>query len=287
MNFCSSLTPLLILDTLNKSKVQSYGLSTFTLEMEYIDQLKRSISIKNPPQRIISLVPSQTELLVDLGLEERIVGVTKFCVHPKGLKKRKTIVGGTKKYRYDVIESLKPDLIIGNKEENEQSGVEKLMEMYPVWMSDIYSLEDSLEVIGDFGEMLRVKSKAEEIIKQLKSDFSKPLPKKGTSIYMIWKDPVMVAGSDSFINEMLGFAGFENLIQTPRYPQVSEEELIDLNPVHLLLSSEPFPFKETHVQYYESLLPKAKITLVDGKIFSWYGSRLLKARAYFESLVSI
>ncbi|MEB2776768.1 helical backbone metal receptor [Algoriphagus sp. D3-2-R+10] len=255
--------------------------------MEYIDQLKRSISIENAPQRIVSLVPSQTELLVDLGLEDRIVGVTKFCVHPKGLKKRKAIVGGTKNYRFEVIDSLQPDLIIGNKEENEQSEVEKLMEVYPVWMSDIFSLENSLEMIEDFGEMLSVKAKAEEIIKQLKSDFSKPLPKKGTSIYMIWKDPVMVAGSDTFINEMLGFAGFENLIQTPRYPQVSEKELIDLNPEHLLLSSEPFPFKEKHIHNYESLLPKAKITLVDGEMFSWYGSRLLKARAYFESLVSI
>ncbi|MEB2786683.1 helical backbone metal receptor [Algoriphagus persicinus] len=255
--------------------------------MEYIDQLKRSISIKNPPQRIISLVPSQTELLVDLGLEDRIVGVTKFCVHPKGLKKRKAIVGGTKNYRFEVIDSLEPDLIIGNKEENEQSEVEKLMEMYPVWMSDINTLENSLEMIEDFGKMLSVKAKAEETIKQLNLDFALPLPKKGTAIYLIWNDPIMVAGVDTFINEMLGFAGFENLVQTLRYPQVSEKELIDLNPEYLLLSSEPFPFKEKHIHNYESFLPKAKITLVDGEMFSWYGSRLLKARAYFKSLVSI
>ncbi|MEB2780127.1 helical backbone metal receptor [Algoriphagus sp. C2-6-M1] len=252
--------------------------------MKYIDQLKRSISIANPPQRIISLVPSQTELLVDLGLEERIVGVTKFCIHPKGLKKRKAIVGGTKNYRFEVIDSLEPDLIIGNKEENEQSEVEKLMEMYPVWMSDINTLENSLEMIEDFGKMLSVKAKAEEIIKQLNLDFALPLPKKGTAIYLIWNDPIMVAGVDTFINEMLGFAGFENLIQTSRYPQFSIEELVELNPEHLLLSSEPFPFSEEHVKFFHSLLPKAKIKLVDGEIFSWYGSRLLKARSYFERL---
>ncbi|WP_339708236.1 helical backbone metal receptor [Algoriphagus aquimarinus] len=252
--------------------------------MEYLDQLKRSITITNPPQRIISLVPSQTELLIDLGLEERIVGVTKFCVHPKGLRKRKTIVGGTKNYRMEVIESLKPDLIIGNKEENEQSGIEELMEKYPVWMSDIYTLEDSLDMIGSFGEMQGVEEKAEEMIKQLNSDFALPLAKKGTAIYLIWKDPIMVAGRNTFIDEMMDFAGFDNLIQTSRYPQLTSEELVKLNPEHLLLSSEPFPFKDIHIQYFQSILPKAKVRLVDGEIFSWYGSRLLSVKGYCENL---
>lgn len=252
--------------------------------MEYTDQLKRNVIISSPPKRIISLVPSQTELLVDLGLEDRIVGVTKFCVHPKGLVKRKTIIGGTKNYRMELIDSLQPDLIIGNKEENVQSGIEELMEKYPVWVSDIYTLEGSLEMIGCLGQMLGATTQAEEIIKQLKLDFALPLPKKGSAIYLIWKDPIMVAGVDTYINEMLGFAGFENLIQTSRYPQFSIEELVDLNPEHLLLSSEPFPFKEAHVKFFHSLLPKAKIKLVDGEMFSWYGSRLLKARSYFERL---
>ncbi|SFU05532.1 ABC-type Fe3+-hydroxamate transport system, substrate-binding protein [Algoriphagus locisalis] len=252
--------------------------------MQFTDQLKRSVSLPSPPQRIISLVPSQTELLVDLGLEERLVGVTKFCVHPEGLRKLKTIVGGTKNYRMDVIDSLKPDLIIGNKEENEQEGIEALMGKYPLWMSDIYNLEDSLEMVASLGEMLGAKAKSEQLIKQLSKDFANPLAKKGKAVYLIWKDPIMVAGAETFINEMLGFAGYENLIRTSRYPQLSENELVELNPEHLLLSSEPFPFKENHIEYYHSLLPKAKIRLVDGEIFSWYGSRLLKAKAYCESL---
>ncbi|MCE7056578.1 helical backbone metal receptor [Algoriphagus sp. AGSA1] len=252
--------------------------------MNYTDQLNRTIFVTAPPRRIISLVPSQTELLVDLGLEEKIVGVTKFCIHPEGLKKRKAIIGGTKNYRLEVIESLKPDLIIGNKEENERAGIEELMGKYPVWMSDVYTLEDSLEMIGSLGEMLSANEKAQGIIRQLKRDFALPLSRKGTSIYVIWKDPIMVAGADTFINEMLDFAGFENLIRTPRYPQVSEEELVEVNPEYLLLSSEPFPFKETHIKYFQSFLPNTKIILVDGEIFSWYGSRLLKAKAYCESI---
>ncbi|PZX53371.1 helical backbone metal receptor [Algoriphagus chordae] len=252
--------------------------------MHFTDQLKRSISLPAPPQRIISLVPSQTELLVDLGLEDRIVGVTKFCVHPVGLRKAKTIVGGTKNYRMDVIESLQPDLIIGNKEENEQSGIEYLMKKYPVWMSDIYTLEDSLEMISSLGRMLGAKVKAEQIINQLRSDFAFPLHQKGTAVYLIWKDPIMVAGADTFINKMMGFAGFDNLIQSSRYPQLSNEELIELAPEFLLLSSEPYPFKDTHIQDFQSVLPKAKIKLVDGEIFSWYGSRLLRAKEYCDTL---
>ncbi|PZX59567.1 substrate-binding family protein [Algoriphagus ratkowskyi] len=252
--------------------------------MEYTDQLKRNISISRSPQRIISLVPSQTELLIDLGLEDRIVGVTKFCVHPKGLTKRKTIVGGTKNYRMEVIQSLEPDLIIGNKEENEQSGIEELMGKYPVWMSDIYTVNDSLDMIASLGEIMEAQIKAFQIIQKLKSDFASPLPKKGTAVYLIWNDPIMVAGADTFISEMLHFAGYDNLIQAPRYPQLSSQELIDFNPVYLLLSSEPYPFKDLHVQYFQSLLPKAKIRLVDGEIFSWYGSRLLEAKSYYETL---
>lgn len=184
----------------------------------------------------------------------------------------------------DVIESLQPDLIIGNKEENEQSGIEELMRIYPVWMSDIYTLENSFDMIGRLGKMLGVEENAEEINKQLIIDFASPLPLKGTAVYLIWNDPIMVAGTDTFINRMLNFAGFENLIQTARYPQLTREELTDCNPEYLLLSSEPFPFKQSHIQKFQSFLPMAKIRLVDGEIFSWYGSRLQKAKLYCESL---
>ncbi|WP_342626401.1 helical backbone metal receptor [Belliella baltica] len=114
----------------------------------YTDQLKRKVTIAESPKRIISLVPSQTELLVDLGLGDRIVGVTKFCVHPEGFKEKKQIIGGTKNFHFDKIDQLEPDLIIGNKEENYQEGIEKLAEKYPVWMSDIFDLSDAMEILG-------------------------------------------------------------------------------------------------------------------------------------------
>ncbi len=252
--------------------------------MLFEDQLHRMVSIPNYPQRIVSLVPSQTELLIDLGLEDRIVGLTKFCVHPKGLLKRKTIVGGTKNYRMEIIESLKPDLIIGNKEENEKVGIEELMAKYPVWMSDIQNIRDSIEMIEKLGGILGVKEKSDEILEKIKSDFEVPLEKKGSSIYLIWNDPIMAAGQNTFINSMLSFAGFENLIQKERYPELSIESLVEKSPDYLLLSSEPFPFKQKHIDTFKATLPQTKIMLVDGGYFSWYGSRLLGAKAYFETL---
>lgn len=253
--------------------------------MIFKDQLNRLVSIPNPPKRIISLVPSQTELLEDLGLEDRIVGVTKFCVRPKGLIKRKTIIGGTKNYRMEVIESLKPDLIIGNKEENEKVGIEELIRKYPVWMSDIVTIEDSLGMILSLGEVLEVRSEAEKIVRQLKRDFANPLPRKGTAVYLIWDEPIMVAGTNTFINQMLSFAGFENVIEKERYPELRIDTLIEQSPDYLLLSSEPFPFKQKHIDSFKAILPKTKIMLADGEYFSWYGSRLLGAKSYFETLI--
>ena len=252
--------------------------------MNFTDQLNRTIFLANPPKRIISLVPSQTELLVDLGLEELIVGVTKFCVHPSDLRKKKTIVGGTKNYRFEVIDSLQPDLIIGNKEENDKEGIEKLASKYPVWISDIMAAEDSLKMILALGKITDTQMKAEEIVNQLKMDLKIPLPFKGTAVYLIWNDPLMVAGQDTFINEMLSIAGFKNLIRRSRYPEVMSEDLQALDPDYLLLSSEPFPFKQKHLSLFKTLLPMAKVRIVDGELFSWYGTRLLNAMPYFRCL---
>ena len=253
--------------------------------MHFTDQLHRTLFLPNPPQRIISLVPSQTELLVDLGLEDRIVGITKFCIHPSRLRKSKTIVGGTKNYRMEVIDSLQPDLILGNKEENDQKGIEELTKKYPVWMSDIFNLEDALDMIGKVGDITESKKKAQEIIQRIENSFAENISIKGTCVYLIWNNPIMVAGKNTFIGDMLERAGFQNLVEKERYPELSLEEVRDLNPEFLLLSSEPFPFKEKHIQEFQNFLPKTKILLVDGELFSWYGSRLLKSSYYFEYIV--
>lgn len=251
----------------------------------YTDQMNRTVNIPEKPQRIVSLVPSQTELLVDLGLEDRLVGLTKFCVHPKGLKNQKTIIGGTKNFHFDKIATLQPDLIIGNKEENYQDGIALLEKKYPVWMSDIYTLKDALEMMRGIGEITGTVAQADKLIHEITQEMtSLSKQNKGTAVYLIWKDPVMAAGTQTFIHDMLGRAGFTNLIKEPRYPELSIEELKNLSPDFLLLSSEPFPFKQKHIDEFAAQLLQTHIQLVDGELFSWYGSRLRYFREYVEGL---
>jgi ABC-type Fe3+-hydroxamate transport system substrate-binding protein len=250
----------------------------------FIDQMNRRIEISKRPQRIISLVPSQTELLVDLGLEDRLVGLTKFCVHPKGLKKQKSIIGGTKNFHFDKIEALQPDLVIGNKEENYQEGIDRLSEKYPVWMSDIYDLEGAFNMMQGIGEITGTSEEADTLVQKIRQNMNITQPKFGSALYLIWKDPLMVAGRNTFVDDMLQRAGFENLIINQRYPELTMDEVRRLDPDYLLLSSEPFPFKQKHIYEFGELLPDTKILLVDGEMFSWYGSRLLYSTAYLKKL---
>lgn len=239
------------------------------------------------PRRIVSLVPSQTELLFDLGLADRIVGVTKFCVHPADRVKTKTIIGGTKNFRFDAIGQLQPDLILGNKEENYREGIEQLAENYPVWISDLYTLDDALAMIRQIGELTRTEEKANSMAAEVKTRFDNFRPAGHVRVaYLIWQNPVMVAAGNTFIDDMLTRCGFANVFgELSRYPEISAPQLRQAAPEWILLSSEPFPFSENHVAYFQQLCPQSRVVLVDGELFSWYGSRLLQSADYFKKLI--
>ncbi|MFZ6009352.1 MAG: helical backbone metal receptor [Bacteroidota bacterium] len=245
------------------------------------------INISFPPKRIISLVPSQTELLAALGLNEQLVGITKFCVHPPTWLGAKNIVGGTKNFNFEIIDDLKPDLIIGNKEENYEEGIRALRVKYAVWMSDIASLCDALDMIKSIGELTDHAKKARQLIHDIEFSF-RHLKKKvpANVLYLIWRKPWMAVGHGTFIHTMIETIGWQNCLhEMPRYPRLTAEEIQALKPDYILLSSEPYPFQEKHKQELQNLCPDAKIALVDGEMFSWYGSRLVKAPAYFNSLM--
>ncbi|MBX2897864.1 MAG: ABC transporter substrate-binding protein [Cyclobacteriaceae bacterium] len=252
--------------------------------MEFTDQLGRIVNLPLPPQRIVSLVPSQTELLFELGLTDRLIGVTKFCVHPAEALKTKTIVGGTKNFWFDIIDQLKPDLIIGNKEENYEAGIRYLETRYPVWMSDVNDLESALEMIQFISVITQVQDKGQHLVDKIRVAF-KALPLFPTVhvLYLIWY-PWMAVGCNTFIHSMLIRLGLTNVINQSRYPELSGTTIQQLNPDLILLPSEPFPFKETHKAELQKLLPKARILPVDGEMFSWYGSRMLQAVDYFKTL---
>lgn len=254
---------------------------------QFTDQLGRKVEILSPPKRIISIVPSQTELLFDLGLDEEVVGITKFCVHPERWFRNKTRVGGTKALNLEKIRALKPDLIIANKEENEQSQVDELATEFPVWISDIQNLEEALNMISSVSEICGKLAEGAELINRIKNGFD-GLKQANTSsaVYLIWNEPMMTAGSDTFISDMMQRAGFTNLMQDSRYPELTLEQLQELNPEFLLLSSEPFPFKEKHQAELQAKLPNTSVLLVDGEMFSWYGSRLRLAAGYFREVTT-
>ena len=256
------------------------------------DQTGRSITLNKTPQRIISLVPSQTELLYDLGLQDEVIGITKFCIHPAEWFHNKTRVGGTKQVKIGMVHQLLPDLIIANKEENVKEQIEELEKHYPVWISDVLNLQDAASMISDLGEITGKEKEASEITQKIKKNFSRlqtsiqaAAGTKFRSCYLIWRNPYMTIGGDTFINAMMEAAGFENIFKDrTRYPEISIEELQMKNPECILLSSEPFPFKQKHIDELQPQLPGVRIMLADGQMFSWYGSRLIKAPAYFQNL---
>jgi ABC-type Fe3+-hydroxamate transport system substrate-binding protein len=241
------------------------------------------------PKRIISLVPSQTELLYDLGLENETAGITKFCIHPSAWYKNKEKVGGTKTIQLDKIHQLQPDLIIANKEENVKEQVEQLAIDYPVWLTDVHNLEEALQMIEDIGLLTGKDEQALLLTRQIKTGFNILLniEKPVKTAYLIWRKPYLTTGGDTFIHDMLLHCGFENIFKDRiRYPEVSITELRSANCQLLLLSSEPYPFKQKHIDELIKHLPETKIILVDGEFFSWYGSRLLKAPEYFDELIN-
>ncbi|WP_194850084.1 ABC transporter substrate-binding protein [Nonlabens antarcticus] len=262
------------------------------MAVEITDQCGRIVRLSSSPQRIITLVPSQTELLYDLGLEDKIVGVTRFCVHPERAVKEKRVVGGTKKIVEKRIKELQPDLIICNKEENTKQIVDFCESIASTYVSDISTLEDSLEMIEQVGTLTQTRKQADEITAKIKLAFQDlPNPKlKNRALYLIWKDPYMSVGNDTFIHNMLEKAGFDNVLKNQtRYPQLNIQEVLNLAPDVILLSSEPYNFKVEDGMELCSAFAKANkkqpvCTIVDGEIFSWYGSRLLKTPDYLIEL---
>lgn len=255
------------------------------------DPLGTSFELETAPTRIVSLVPSLTETLYDLGLEDRIVGITKFCVHPIHFKFTKKIIGGTKKVHFEKIKLLQPDFIIANKEENTEEMVMNLRKICPVWVTDISTIADVIQTIADFGQLFNCRTEARKWIDKIAfaqnnfEQYIKNIPTQKT-VYFIWKNPFMVAGSGTFIDQLLQLNHFENCFKSQnRYPEIDVKVLeTEHDPDLVLLSSEPYPFKDEDAFEIGRFTHHAKTVFVDGEMFSWYGTRLHHAFAYFRQL---
>jgi len=237
--------------------------------------------------KIVSLVPSITEALFDLGLTEKeIIGRTKFCIHPQDKVKNVTIIGGTKNINIDKIKALQPDLILANKEENIKEQVEALMAEFKVIVTNVETIEDNYYLLKNLGKILNKEERAQlfnlkiyDILNQSK------LENKVKAAYLIWKTPYMTVGSDTFIHKILSEIGFENIFKDKtRYPEITAEDLAEADVI--MLSSEPFPFKEKHIEELKMVYPDKKIMIVDGEAFSWYGTHIAKCENYFKDFLA-
>lgn len=244
------------------------------------------LEIPHPLNRIVSLVPSQTELLFSLGLDNEIIAVTRYCLHPRDKVKHKPKVGGTKKVDIPGIRQLQPQLIIANKEENDRLQVEMLARDFPTWVSDVSNLDQALSLINDLGCLADRAHASSRMIQEIKQAFVElPAPSRYLkALYLIWRKPFMTVGRDTFIHNMMHLSGFQNVIHETRYPQLTATQIAALKPQVILLSSEPYPFSSKHIQELKVICPQAQVCLVDGEVFSWHGSRLLKAPHYFRDL---
>jgi ABC-type Fe3+-hydroxamate transport system substrate-binding protein len=247
--------------------------------------------------RIISLVPSLTEYLWALGLEQEVVGITKFCIHPKAWWQHKTRVGGTKKVNFETIDILQPTLIIANKEENTREDVELLQSKYEVLLTDITTLHDAFFYLEEIGNRVNREMEARVLVGQIKKDFQAvgPIGKGASFLYFIWKDPYFVVGPQTYIHALLTHFGLVNCCEIERYPDLDQvrankaelSNTSDHYPDYIFLSSEPFPFEAKHIEEAQALFPKSRIVLIDGEICSWYGSRMRKAPAYLEQVLGL
>ncbi|MEX0944185.1 MAG: helical backbone metal receptor, partial [Balneolaceae bacterium] len=222
------------------------------------------------PNKIVSLVPSLTELLFNLGLGERVVGRTRFCIQPKESVDDIPIVGGTKNPNLEKIQTLNPDLIIANREENRKEDIEQLEEDgFNVMVTEVSTIEEALFVIHDIGRTLSVEAKAKNLIQKIQEEMAKTetYPPK-TAAYLIWRDPWMSVGHDTYIHSVLNHFHLDNVFSgQTRYPKTTLHEISLKKPDVILLSSEPYPFKEKHIKEVGESCPGSDILLVNGEWF--------------------
>lgn len=251
--------------------------------------LQKTVAPIQAPKRIISLVPSITELLYHLGLNENVAGITKFCIHPSEWFRSKAKIGGTKNINIKKILELQPDLIIANKEENVQEQVEELAEYFNVWITDVNTVDQAYGMIKDIGTLTDCLPAAKKITADIQKEFAKIKPGQTAikTAYLIWRTPCMTIGGDTFISDVMHLGGLQNVFAAQtRYPKITTADIINSGCSLVLLSTEPYPFKEKHIAEMQQQLPGIKIILADGEMFSWYGSRMLQMPQYLSGLLN-
>ncbi len=250
------------------------------------------------PERIVSLVPSLTESLFALGLGDRVVGVTDWCVHPAEALAALPRVGGTKDPDVDAIAMLRPGLVIANHEENTRRTVTRLEAAgIPVWVTYPRTVAEGAALLRELALLGERSAELESIVAPVEDAVARALgARRGEPVPVfcpIWKDPWMAVGADTYAHDMLGLCGGRNVFagaSKRRYPIVSEAEIVAARPEVILLPDEPYAFGAEHALALRALpVPAAtngRIHCFDGTLLSWYGPRILRAIGLFRSLLA-
>ena len=250
--------------------------------------------------RVVSLCPSLTELVFDLGRGDTLVGRTKFCIHPADRVGAVEAVGGTKNPKLDRIIALRPDLVLLNEEENRREDADALAAAgLALHVSFPRDAPETAAMVRDIGAALGAADAAERIAGEIVARTARVRATAAARAsrgerpvrwaYLIWRRPWMAAGGDTFVTALLDQAGGENVLGTAaaRYPEVTAETLRAADPDVVFLSSEPFPFAERHVEELvaETGLPRERFRFADGELLSWHGSRTVAGVDYADTLL--
>lgn len=252
------------------------------------DHVNRSLQYEYPPKKIISIAPGITETLYALELDKEMIGRTRYCIYPADKVKRAEIVGGTKDIDLEKIKMLQPDLILAEKEENTKEIVEQLEEFFPVFVAEVQSVKGAYRMIDDMGKLTGKENTAKNLLASIQSEFENlPQVKNKRAAYVIWRNPNMVVGRDTYINSLLSQLGYMNPFAnlSSRYPVVTEEELKEAELDTIFLATEPFHFKEKRIKEFQQFLPEVNPLIVNGEMF-WYGAKMKEAVSYLRKLVS-
>jgi len=229
------------------------------------------------PERIVSLVPSLTELVWWLGCRDALRGRTRFCEEPAGEIEVVPTIGGTKNPDIEAITALGPDLVIANREENRREDVEALRAVgLNVLLTDPNSVDEALAMIAEVGEELGRKTAAEGLVAEVRAALAEGRGERPGALFVpIWRNPLMGLAGDTYGSSVLEAAGATNVLAgRTRYPEVTLDEVAALRPQAILLPDEPYRFNEGHVPEFSGIAPTA---VVDGKLLWWYGPRMPEA----------
>ena len=254
------------------------------------------ITLRERPQRIVSLVPSLSELVCALGGGRRLVGVTRYCTHPPVLLRTRTRVGGTKNPDCAAIIAMRPDLVLANVEENREVDVQTLVAAgLRVFVTFPTTVAETAAMSERIARLIGAAEKGAALAARIRAARRQGLPFRGRRVRVfcpIWRNPWMGFNSDTYTHDMLRQAGADNVCAgySDRYPQVKLEEIAALGPDVILLPSEPYRFTTRHVRDLAALrdtpaLQSGRVHLVDGQALSWYGPRTPAALRYFRRLI--